>query len=167
MKKSHSCSLVASILLLFPIGVTAQTTDTKLDQVELLKQFVGTWKYEVGKDTIVIQTVTFFGKAIEDNIITVTNGKILSSSKEVWGYDKKTDKYIAASIRKSSTEIALYAAWFTSNSLLKIVRYQDISDPEKASYRVEWNLKTPDLTERTVYRNNQVTNVSTYTREKQ
>jgi hypothetical protein len=41
-----------AVFLLFSLnGLQAQTSQTKLDQVKLMKQFIGTWKCEMGKDT--------------------------------------------------------------------------------------------------------------------
>ena len=33
-------------LIFFTNGIQAQTTDTKLDQMELMKQFIGSWKFD-------------------------------------------------------------------------------------------------------------------------
>ena len=42
---------IAVFLLVLLNGLQAQTTTTKLNQVELLKQFLGTWKSEMVNDT--------------------------------------------------------------------------------------------------------------------
>ena len=76
MKTSCLSSIVAVFLLLYTNGIQAQTTQTKLNQVELLKQFLGTWKYELSKDTTIISEFTPFGTAIEDNYQIVTEGKM-------------------------------------------------------------------------------------------
>jgi hypothetical protein len=96
MKTLFLTAMTVVFLLCLTIGVQAQTTQTKLDQVELMKQFLGTWKYELAKDTTIISEFTPFGTAIEDNYQIVTKGKILDSGNELLGYDKNSDRIITA-----------------------------------------------------------------------
>jgi len=166
MKTISLAALIAGFLMMGTNPIQSQTTDDKLNQVELIKQWVGSWKYEIGKDTSVIQNVKFFGKAMEDSIVTVSNGKILGYEKEIWGYDKTHDKYIIAYIGETSPAIYLYAAWFTSKDSMTIVQHQYISNPEKANFKIEWVILSPDLITRTVFVNEKVTDVSTYNRIK-
>ena len=44
MKTIRLTTIFAVFLLFCVSGVQAQTTETKLNQVELYKQFIGTWK---------------------------------------------------------------------------------------------------------------------------
>ncbi len=43
------------------VQVQAQTTQTKLDQMELMKQYLGIWKGELAKDTVMILNFTSYG----------------------------------------------------------------------------------------------------------
>jgi hypothetical protein len=70
---------------------------------------------------------------------------MIATGKQLWGYDKKNDKFIGAGIWKSSPEMSIAAFWFTSNKICEVVPYQDISNPEKASVKWEWEIKSPDL----------------------
>ena len=97
MKTFLSSSMVV-LLLLGANGIQAQTTQTKLDQMELMKQFLGIWKGELKKDTIMIMNFTSYGKAFEDNLKIFTKGKILSSAKEIYGYNPKYDKIVVAAL---------------------------------------------------------------------
>ncbi len=166
MKTIYLAALIAGFLMMGTKPIQSQTTDDKLNQVELIKQWVGSWKYEIGKDTSVIQNVKFFGKAMEDSIVTISKGKILAHEKEIWGYDKTNDKIIIAGISETSPAIYLYAAWFTSKDSMTIVQHQYISNPEKANFKIEWVILSPDLITRTVFVNDKVTDVSTYNRIK-
>ena len=47
MKALSLTIMIAIFLLLCTNGILAQTTQTKLDQVELYKQFLGTWQRNV------------------------------------------------------------------------------------------------------------------------
>ena len=88
MKTFCLSTTIVVFLLLCSNGIQAQTTQTKLNQVELMKQFLGTWKYELAKDTTIISEFTPFGTAIEDNYQIVTKGKILDSGNELLGLIK-------------------------------------------------------------------------------
>ena len=44
--------LIPLFILINMDRILAQTTETKLDQVELMKQFIGTWEAEIGDNTI-------------------------------------------------------------------------------------------------------------------
>jgi hypothetical protein len=166
MKTVFLAALIAGFLLMGTNPIQSQTTDDKLNQMELLKQWQGTWKCEIGKDTIDIQYVNLFGKAMIDSIITVSKGKILAHEMEIWGYDQTHDKIIAAGIGETSPAIYLYAAWFTSKDTMTIVQYQYISSPEKANFKIECVIKSPDLITRTVFANGKALDVKTYNRVK-
>jgi hypothetical protein len=43
MKTFCKAIMISVFLLLCPNGIQAQATDAKLNQVELMKQFIGTW----------------------------------------------------------------------------------------------------------------------------
>lgn len=87
-------TMIAVFLLLCSFGIYAQTNDTKLDQMELMKQFLGSWKCDVAKDTICYWDIKSFGTGIEGYFKYVTKGKIVTEGKELWGYDKTIDKCI-------------------------------------------------------------------------
>jgi hypothetical protein len=70
MKKLWSPFAITIFLIVFTNGILAQTTQTKLNQVELMKQFVGTWQMSdstvtvnYSKDTIQVWEVQQYGKA--------------------------------------------------------------------------------------------------------
>ncbi len=52
MKKFCLTISIAVFLLICTNELQAQTTQTKLNQVELMKQLEGSWTGEIGKDTI-------------------------------------------------------------------------------------------------------------------
>ena len=91
-----------------------------------MKQFLGSWKGEMGKDTFAIVEYKSYGTAIENNIKIITKGKIISTEKGLWGYDEKTDKIINAEIWNYSPAISLYSIWFTSKNTGEGVPFKDI-----------------------------------------
>jgi hypothetical protein len=135
--------------------------------MELFKNFLGIWKGEVAKDTVMILNFTSYGKAVENNYQIVTKDKILYSGKEIYGYNQKYDKIILAAIKDNSPMITLMACWYSSKDTANIVSYQYLSDPEKSTFKIQWILIPPDSSKRIVYKNNKVISVSTYFREKQ
>jgi hypothetical protein len=166
MKTFFLTTMVAVFLLLCTNGIQAQTTQTKLDQVELMKKFIGTWKTEMGKDTTMILNFTHFGTALEGNFKIVTKGKILNEAKKLIGYDKTTDKLIETQIMNNSPDIFLVAFCFTSENKSEAVLFQDISNPENATFKWEEEFKSPDMFIQSYIENNKVVSVSTFTREK-
>jgi len=167
MKTFCTTTIIVAFLLLGANVAQAQTTQTKLDQMELMKQFLGIWKGELTKDTVMIMNFTSYGKALEDNLKIFTKGKILSSAKEIYGYNPKYDKIVVAAIGDDSPQIAIYAAWFSSKDTGNLVGYQYLANPEKSNFKVQWIIIPPDSAKRIVYQNSKVISVSTYIREKQ
>ena len=63
MKKLCLTIRIAVFILICSTGMQAQTTRTKLNQVELMKQFIGTWQSNVGKDSVDVREWQNYGKA--------------------------------------------------------------------------------------------------------
>src|SRR5659263_665131 len=166
MKTFCLTTLIVAILLLCTNGIQAQTTQSKLDQIELMKQCLGIWKGELAKDTIMIMNWTSYGKAIEDDYKIVTKDKILYSRKAIYGYDQKYDKIVAAAITDNSPNIDLMAIWFSSKHTANLVGYQYLSNPEKSDFKMQWIFIQSDSAKRIVIYNNKVVSVSTFFREK-
>jgi len=164
--KNFSYTAVFVIISIIFNGLQAQTTQPKLIQVELMRQFLGTWKSEIGKDTIVIGENAVFGNGLVSNGRITTKGKILDSMKQLYGYDKKTDKFIIAELIESSPVIEMCAAWFTSETTGEMVLYQDISNPEKASLKWKFEFKSNDIIVQTAIVNSKIVKEITLNRIK-
>ena len=152
------------IALCFSMSLHAQSSQQDLDQVELMKQFIGRWKAEMGKDTIAIAEYKPYGTGIDGYIKIETKGETIMEGRQLFGYDKKTDKIIQAELYKGS-DIILWAGWFTSKDMFIGVPLDDISNPEKAVIRVEGDFKSPDLYIHTQFVNNKPISVITLYRE--
>ena len=166
MKTFFLTTMTVVFLQCFTVGIHAQTTKTKFNQVELMQQLLGTWKGELAKDTIMIMNWTSYGEASEDNYKVVTKDKILYSRKAIYGYDQKYDKIVVAAIADNSPNIDLMAIWFSSKDTANLVEYEYLSNPEKSNFKMQWILITPDSAKRIVIYNNKVESVSTFLREK-
>ena len=75
MKKPCLTTVICAFLLFICNGIQAQTTQTKLNQVELMKQWLGTWQGDIGKDTVDLWEGKLYGKAVIINVYQVIKGK--------------------------------------------------------------------------------------------
>jgi hypothetical protein len=67
MKTICLTALIAVFLLFCLNGVQAQYTETKLNQVELFKQWIGTWKSDNAKDTTAFWDAKSYGTGLDFN----------------------------------------------------------------------------------------------------
>jgi hypothetical protein len=137
-----------------------------LNQVELMKQFAGSWKAEIGTDTIVYTDGKSFGigSNAESSFRVVTKGKTIFEGKAVTGYDKNIDKFISAEITKAK-DISVYTYHFTTDKKYEILPY-DFSNPSKTSWKVEAEFKSPDIFVETTIENGKPPKTITFTRVK-
>jgi hypothetical protein len=115
-----------------------------LNQVELVKQILGTWKAEIAKDTFYTVKYQWLGTGMEGAIKIITKGKTVQQGKAIIGYDKKIDKIIETDLMEGS-DIMLYALWFTSKNTCTEIPYEYISNPEKAPVTWQYEIKSPDV----------------------
>jgi hypothetical protein len=158
--------MIALCLLLYSYGTQAQNSDARLDQLALMKQFLGSWKGELGKDTAIFGENTPFGTGMVCESRIVSRGKVLDSIKQLFGYDNKNDKFIMAELIKSSQSIEVCASWFTTNNAGEMVLYQDISNPKNAALKWKFEFKSPDSIVQTALKNNKMFKAVTITRVK-
>jgi hypothetical protein len=141
-------------------------TSKELSQVEFMKQFLGTWKAEYGKDTILIYNARPFGNGSVRDWTLSTKGKIITSAKVLYGYDSKSDKQIQVTLYESSPEIELWAWWATSKNTSEGVPLKDITNPDYAVSKMKTESKSSDSFIMTNLVNNKVVGTYTWTRIK-
>ena len=168
MKKICLTITIAVFLLICLNGLQAQTTQTKLNQVELFNQspLIGSWKYEYGKDTTGYADFTIYGTGIDANGKLVSKGKTVRETRINWAYDETLGKLIGLSQTKGGRYASLWTAQWISKNKYVLAPYKDISNPEEASTKVEGTFKSHDLLEIVYYVNNKPVNTVTYTRVK-
>ena len=138
----------------------------ELNQVELMKQMIGSWQGDIAKDTTFFAECKSYGTTgLEWSYKNVTKGKIVKEGKQFWGYDRKVDKLIFSSMDKDG-DIGMYASWFLSKNKYLYLPYSDISNPEAASFKIEGEIKSPDIVVETTVVNNKPVITYTYTRVK-
>lgn len=160
MKTFSTTLLIVLFLLINTNRMQAQTTQTKLNQIELMKQFIGTWKSEFGEGTIFTSENRPFGNGMICNSQIVIKGKIIDSVTQLFGYDNKTDKFIIAELKESSPVIELCSTWFSSKNTGEIV----VTNPDNAPYTFKFEFKTSDLIIQTAITDGKVVNEITLTR---
>ena len=143
MKTLYLTLTVIALLLLSTNVAQSQTPQTKPNQVELMKQLIGSWKADFAKDTTVFWEAKPFGTGLECYYKSVTKEKILMEGKQLFGYDKKIDKYVAVNLIKGM-DIEIWALWFTSSNKYIITYYSDISNPDKSSFKVDGEFISPN-----------------------
>ena len=133
-----------------------------------MKQTIGTWKYEFpNKDSSIVAEMKSFGNGgIEVNQKWFFKGKILFDQKFVSGYDKKSDKYIGAMINKDNPEISLSAYWFTSKNKYERIPFENISNPEQATFKMTYEYKSQNLMIGTIIEKNKPDRTFTWVRVK-
>ena len=137
----------------------------ELNQVELMKQMIGSWKGDVAKDTTLFWDVKSYGTGLECYYKYVTRGKIVTEGKQLWGYDKRVDKNIGILMTKGD-DIVFWAVWFISINKYEILSYSDIYNSDKASWKMEGEFKSPDMFVETTIVNNKSVKTDTFTRVK-
>jgi hypothetical protein len=165
MKKLCLATVFAAAILFCMNGILAQTSQSKLDQIELFKQFTGSWKSEMGKDTVEYTETKSYGTGLEASFKQVTKDKIFFEGKQLYGYDKKTDKFILSVLGKGK-DMVICEMWFTSKNICICIPYSDLSTLQKASYKVEMEIKSPDVMIYKTIVNNKVVETFTFNRIK-
>jgi hypothetical protein len=153
MKKFLLILGIAGFLLIGISEIQAQTKQAKPNQVELMKQFIGNWKAQWA-DTVLYWESKAFGTGLEAyyNYKIAGKDKIILEGRQLWGYDSKLDKYVVAQL-ETGKDIWLLAFCFTSNNKYLMTSITDISDPDKASFKVEGEIKSPDVFSETWFMN--------------
>jgi hypothetical protein len=137
----------------------------EINQVELMKQFLGTWKGEMGKDTSYVGEIKLFGTGALSNLKTITKGKTIVEGQTIIGYDSKIDKFIETELFKGS-DIIVFGIWFTSKNTCIELPYEYLSNPENAPVKWQYEFKSPDLMVWNYIENNKTTKSFTFHREK-
>jgi hypothetical protein len=159
------CVMTMIVLLMLCANVSqAQTTQPKLNQVELMKLFIGNWKIQWTKDTVYYWDLKAFETGLESYFKTVVKDKIISEGKQIWGYDSKLDKYVGASLEKGK-DIMILAMWYTSNNRYILTFLSDINNLDKPYLKAEGVVK-PDAISETYYINGKYAYIWNYQRIK-
>jgi len=147
--------LFITLLIIFCMNkVFAQSTEKNLDQVELMKQFLGIWEGEFGNNIFFKSENIQFARGLISNSQVIKDGKIVDSIAQIYGYDIKKDKFIIAELKESSPSIELCLIWFTSERIGEIV----VVNPEDAPLKFKFEFKSPDIIEQIAIQDGMIIN---------
>jgi hypothetical protein len=158
-------TMAVSLLSICSIGVQAQKTQPKLNQVELMKQFFSTWQNKISDDTTYTYSIEPFGIGGVGWSKTTTDDKTLSEGRVIIGYDPGTDKIRWASMKKGK-ELVFRVAWFSSDTHWTHLDPLYVSNPEMAPFRIEGDFKSQDMYVENIIINNKIAQTKTWTRVK-
>ena len=127
-------------VLLFSMAELKPQT-TQLNQVELMKQFLGSWNCDISRNTSYRYEITPFGDGMLSTVEVIVDGNVIDSIKQIYGYDAKTDKFILSEILKSTSEVEISNAWFTSEKSGTIIT----NEPVYSVSRIDFEFQSPDI----------------------
>lgn len=136
------------------------------EQIELHKQFIGSWKGEMAKDTIFYWDVKPYGTGMECVFKAVTKGRTVMEGKQLWGYDARAGKFTMVEMMKG-VDNAIYSSWFDTKSTCTMQYYGPVSTVA-SGVSMEWKIefKSPDMFVETILKNNIPTQTITVNRMK-
>ena len=86
MKKISAFCISGFIALGFSMSLHAQSSQQDLDQVELMKQFIGEWKHDSGNDTVSYISYSPYGKGYLFKAKWQANGETYNEAQGIIGY---------------------------------------------------------------------------------
>jgi len=135
MKTFCFSTMIVVFLLLCSNGIKAQTTQTKLDQVELMKQLLGNWQANVGIDTILLFEYKQFGQAYLANAYHIIKGQKTLSWINNFGFDVKEGKFKIYSLFLNGSYQTFISSFITEKEISSDI-VQDFV-PETANAKVQ------------------------------
>jgi hypothetical protein len=141
MKKLCLTAVIFVFLLFVSNRIQAQTTQTKLNQVELIKQWLGIWQQNAGTDTINEMEIKSFGKALILAQYQLVKGKRSDLGIQLIGYDDRDDKIKGFNLAPN-TDFGTYVGEFTTERLFKC-DWLDTFKPEIIWSKTEVEMKSP------------------------
>ena len=137
----------------------------ELNQAELAKQFLGSWKCEFN-DTTMVFDQRLYGKLGQDVTYKLsTKGKPIAEGRQLSAYDNKLDRISIISVTKDA-DTWVGSLKFSSKNKYSYVFAGDTYHPESAIYRGEGEIVSPDKYVEKFMRGDKVLQTYTYTRIK-
>lgn len=142
MKKLR-LTITLIVILLTPSNVMqAQTSNEKLDQVALLKQFSGKWKCDIAKDTSEVIEAVPYGKGFEVHYMFVGSGNIFMEGKQLWGFDPKYENFICYSL-STAGKFQFFTGKFITDKKI-YWEGKSLITPDKILSRYDYEFLSPD-----------------------
>ena len=129
------------VALCFSNGVKAQIAQTRPNQLELARQFLGTWQENAVRDTVGMWEGNLYGEAVLVYVYMKTNNAKIDSYLVLFGYDERDDKIKGCNYFPDS-KFVTWVGSFTTEKLLKIDGL-DSFNPEIIWWKSEFEFKSP------------------------
>jgi len=139
-KSFYLTTVMFVVLLICTIGIMAQPVQTKLNQVELAKQFLGTWQTIINKDTVEIWEGKSYGKALIINVYMLIKGVKSDSYLSCIGYDDRDDKLKGYNLL-TNANFETWIGVFTTDKMFKVDGL-DTYKPDIIWWKAEFEFKT-------------------------
>jgi hypothetical protein len=155
MRKATSILLSLSLLSCLSLNLLSQSSDEKLDQAELFKQFIGTWEADNGKDSVVIIKCIPSNNGIHFVQEDKANGITYSTYQGLLGLSDDKEMIIATAIALNGTMIMDFGKFVEKNKYV-VDRY--FGNTTHVAMLMEWEFSTPEsFVIRTKWRGNGMT----------
>ena len=141
MKLFGTLLISGIIAICFSFSATAQSSAMDLNQVELMKQFAGTWKAEIGEDTTLTWEAIPFGKGFEIIVTWNAKGEPYLTAKGVLGLTYKL-KRVNFILLYPGGGMEIASGEFVSENKLELKAYN--YDHSMILVKYELNFPTPD-----------------------
>ena len=89
MKRTLNIILTLLLLFSFSTCVFSQSDQKELDQAKLAKQFIGTWKCEIGKDSILHGKIEPLGKGMHITWEWKASDNVFNRAKSILGFSDR------------------------------------------------------------------------------
>ena len=122
------------------MGINAQSSEKELDQAELMKQLLGTWEAETGKDSVTVLLFTPVNNGLHILQEDKANGTTYATYQGVFGLSDDKEMIISAAIIPDGTMIIDYGKFETKNKY-NIDRY--LGNTSHVAVMLEWEFLTP------------------------
>ncbi len=129
------------IALCFCITLQAQSSETDLDQVELMKQFIGKWILETGEDSTAIWEIIPNNKGYVHNVQWQAKGETYRTATGIYGFTGQ-NKTVINSVLWTNGVITLDMGKFVSDKKMKCERYNLAHNHVTGDYEIYFT--TPD-----------------------
>lgn len=141
MKKSFLLTSSLLLIMIFTTMTKAQTTQTKLNQLELVKQLEGSFQKIISKDSIELWEAKVYGKAMIINVSMVIKGKKSLQYINNIGFSSKEEKLIGFVLWGNG----VYNTWIGSFSSAKDFGGHMVNNlnPEKPSSKFDFVFNSP------------------------
>ena len=142
MKKIIAISIWGLLILCFSANLQAQISQQDLNQVELMKYYIGTWEAEMGKDSILIWDVKSTpGKGYEHKGYIKIKGEISYYGQGLLGYDWSNQQIVWTHMYANGFIVRDIGQFITET---RVITERTSPVNEYVSSIIEMDILTPD-----------------------